>query len=1154
MARLSSPIETLKEHYTVVVIGSGYGAAISASRLARAGQQVCVLERGREFQPGEYPNRTPQALSEMQSHTPECAQIGPRTGLYDFHINPDINVFVGCGLGGTSLVNANVALRAEPRVFDDPRWPLELRTPKPADQNLEIDHATPLEADYALAEEMLKPNPYPDTMPDIPKLDALQKSAQHLGQKFYRPPINVNFTVEGANHVGVEQHKCTDCGDCVTGCNYAAKNTLIMNYLPDAVNHGAEIFTEVSVRWIERKNNQWIIQCEVLGVGREKFSAPMIAITADVVVVGAGTLGSTEILLRSGQHGLSLSNQLGERFTGNGDVVAFGCNTKDVINGIGWGHHQKGEIPPVGPCITGIIDMRHQPKLTDGMVAEEGSVPGALGDLLPAAFAAAAEVAGSAEPVATTERIREKEREMLADFEGPYRGAVNRTQIYLVMTHDNASGRMALDAHDSLALNWPGVGDQPIFQQVNERLKQATEALGGTFIHNPLWSKSLRRNLTTVHPLGGCVMADSAETGVVNHKGQVYSGAAGNAVYDGLYVSDGSVIPTPLGVNPLLTISAVTERSMALLAKDRGWKIDYSLPSAPRPSAPIKAGVEFTETMKGFFSTVVKTATPPLQLDPSYQQGSTQGEAANSPFQFTLTIVSEDLDDMVKNPAHQARMVGTVVAPTLSPTPLTITDGVFNLFTVDANNVDTHNMRYRMKMVAEDGRAFFFDGFKQTHPDSVFQSWPATSTLYVTIYDGESAANPILGKGILHIAPEDFAAQMTTMKIINAGGLPENLEAGAKFAQFFMGPLFDTYADVFVRPTVFNADAPPRQKRPLRVGVPQVAIFKASDGVVLRLTRYQGGTKGPVILSHGLGVSSLIFSMDTIETNLLEYLYANGYDVWLLDYRSSINLPAATLQASGDDVATKDYPAALAKVLELTGAKTVQMVVHCWGSTTFFMAMLAGLKGVRSVVASQIATQVRAPISTKIKSGLPLPSFLKAVGIDSLTAYADNHEGLVEKVYDAGLKLYPLDLKNRCTNATCHRITFMYAPLYEHANLNDATHNNLHEMFGVANMKSFNHLARLTTTGHLVDFNGGEVYMPHLDRLALPIAFIHGAQNECFLPESTEATMNDLIKANGSKFYQRHVIPGYGHIDCIYGKNAAKDVYPFVLEHLEATL
>ena len=145
---------------------------------------------------------------------------------------------------------------------------------------------------------------------------------------------------------------------------------------------------------------------------------------------------------------------------------------------------------------------------------------------------------------------------------------------------------------------------------------------------------------------------------MVNHKGQVFSGAAGTGVYDSLYVADGSVIPTPLGVNPLLTISAVAERSMALLAKDRGWQIDYSLPSRPKPSAPVKAGVEFTETMKGYFSSAVKTATPPLQLDPSYQQGFDQGETGNSPLQFTLTIVSEDLDDMISNPAHEARNGG----------------------------------------------------------------------------------------------------------------------------------------------------------------------------------------------------------------------------------------------------------------------------------------------------------------------------------------------------------------------------------------------------------------------------------------------------------------------------------------------------------------
>ena len=840
-----------------------------------------------------------------------------------------------------------------------------------------------------------------------------------MGQKFYRVPINVNFTLEGTNHVGVEQHKCTCCGDCVTGCNYAAKNTLIMNYLPDAWNHGAEIFTEVSVRWIERNGNRWLIQCELLGVGRDKFGAPLLTLSADVVLLGAGSLGSTEILLRSALHGLPLSDRLGERFTGNGDVLAFGYNTDQVINGVGWGHHRPGEIPPVGPCITGIIDIRHQERLEDGMVIEEGSPPGPLGVFLPGGFAAGAAVAGTPEPVAPTERILEEERKLETVLDGPYRGAVNRTQTYLVMTHDNASGRMRLDSGGNLALDWPGVGDQPIFEAVNERLRQATEALGGTFVHNPLWNKLLRRNLITVHPLGGCVMADDASGGVVNHKGQVFSGTASTSVYDSLYVVDGSVIPRPVGVNPLLTISAVAERSVALLTQDRGWKIDYRLPSVPRTAAPVKIGIEFTETMKGYFSATEKTPSPSLTIDPSYQRGFDEGKTQNSPFAFTLTIASEDMDDMVSNPAHEARMVGTVMAPALSPKPLAVTEGRFNLFTVDPNHVDTHNMRYRMKLVSDEGRTYYFEGFKVTHPDFVFQVWPATTTLYITIYDGESAASPVLGKGMLRIVPEDFVRQLGTMKVTNAPNLASRLAAQTRFARFFLGPLFETYADVFARTSVFNADAPSRQRRPLRVGAPSVAFFKTTDGVGLRLTRYQGGTKGPVILSHGLGVSSLIFSMDTIETNLLEYLFANGYDVWLLDYRSSIELPAATLQASGDDVATKDYPAAVAKVIELTGAPTVQMVVHCWGSTTFFMAMLAGLKGVRSAVASQIATHIKAPLATHIKTGLHLPSFLKDIGIESLTAYADNHEGLLAKLYDQGLKLYPLELKNRCTSATC---------------------------------------------------------------------------------------------------------------------------------------
>src|SRR6185369_7602725 len=161
------------------------------------------------------------------------------------------------------------------------------------------------------------------------------------------------------------------------------------------------------------------------------------------------------------------------------------------------------------------------------------------------------------------------------------------TQTYLVMAHDDGQGRMFLEK-DRLRIDWPGVGAQPLFEKINQRLLEVTKPIGGSFVPNPTWSKLANQSLTSVHPLGGCVMAESADKGVVNHKGQVFSGNAGTGVHDGLLISDGSILPRPLGINPLLTISAIAERNCALLAEDRGWKIDYKLGTPPTLSAPAK--------------------------------------------------------------------------------------------------------------------------------------------------------------------------------------------------------------------------------------------------------------------------------------------------------------------------------------------------------------------------------------------------------------------------------------------------------------------------------------------------------------------------------------------------------------------------------------
>ena len=1140
IARLSSPVEDMKDHYEVVVVGSGYGGAIAASRLARAGRQVCLLERGKELQPGEYPDTGPEAVKEIQIDSPG-GHVGSHTGLYDIRVNEDLNVVVGCGLGGTSLINANVSLRADQRVFDDLRWPAALRA----------DLGTRLEDGYRHAEEMLKPTPLPDSVAALKKLEALADSSRALPGRFNRVPINVTFT-DHVNHVGVEQKACTLCGDCVSGCNYAAKNTVLMNYLPDARNHGATIFTRVAIRYVQRKDDRWLVHYQVLGTGRERFDAPPLVVSADIVVLAAGALGSTEILLRSAEHGLPLSDHVGHRMTGNGDVLAFSYNTDHEVNGIGWGHRNNGEIGPVGPCITGMIDNRDQVDLEQGMVIEEGSIPGALADYLPSAMLAVARVSGIDTDPGLQDRIEELRRELDSLVLGSYQGAVRNTQTYLVQSHDDGNGHAVLE-EDRLRIRWPDVGGQPIFDRISEALQRATEPLGGTYLTSPIWNKLLGEQLITVHPLGGCVMAEDAERGVVNHKGQVFAGTAGSAVYEGLYVSDSAVIPRPLGVNPLLTISALAERCCALLTQDRGWAIDYTLPSVPpKPAPPRALGIQFSETMKGHISTGI-SAEISTQITDDYQAAAARGKADGSSFTFTLTIISDDLDRMLADPMHQARMIGTVNAPALSPDPITVTEGVFNLFVDDPDHVDGRQMRYRMKMSTAEGRHYYFVGFKSIHNDRGLDVWPDTTTLYVTVYEGDNDAGQVAAKGILRIPPQDFMTQLTTMRMLNATSTQQRLAATARFGRFFAGALFDVFGGVTRPLTRFDLTAPARKKRPLRVCLPEIHPFTTDDGVTLRLTRYRGGSKGPVILSHGLGVSSRIFSIDTIETNLLEFLYAHGYDVWLLDFRSSIELPASAQQFDADDVAQYDYPAAVAKVREVTKSPSVQMMVHCYGSTTFFMAMLAGLEGVRSVVSSQVATHIACPPMTRLKSGLHLPALLNKLGVESLTAYTDTNANWFSRLYDRFLDVFPNDKEEECTSAVCHRISFMYSLLYEHDQLNGPTHEALHEMFGIANIHEMDHLTLMVRAGKLRSADGQDIYLPHLGRLAIPITFIHGAENACFLPESTAQTMELLRQHNGAHLYRRHVIPDYGHIDCIFGKRAAHDVYPLILKHLEAT-
>ncbi|MCS4436917.1 GMC family oxidoreductase N-terminal domain-containing protein [Aquiflexum gelatinilyticum] len=775
MKKLSKPLSDLKSHYDFIVIGSGYGGSIAASRMSRLGKSVCLFEKGKEFLPGQFPDSLAEATKEMTLNVGK--EHKEKNGLYEFTIGEGISVLKGCGLGGTSLINANVSIKPDPRVMDQPEWPSAIR-----------DNLPTFYEGLDKAWEMLKPNPYPENKngyPVLNKTQGMRKSAERMAEEFRLLDINVTFENKNDNHVGISQPKCTNCGDCVTGCNVGAKNTTAMNYLPDAFNHGAEIFTEINVRHIEKTENGWRVFFNPMSTGREVFDAPEMFIEAENVILGAGSLGSTEILLRSAKKGLSISDFIGKRFTGNGDVLGFGYNNDVAINGIGLGKKATDKIANVGPCITSVIDMRNRPKMEDGMTLEEGSVPGPIRGLMAGMLVTTSRLFGKNTDRGWGDFFKEKIREITSLIRGPFYGAVNHTQIYLVMTHDDGNGEMALEK-DNLRIKWKGVGKQEIFKKVSGELYSATEALGGSQIPNPTWNKMMDYDLVTVHPLGGCNMGDDATKGVVDHKGQVFSGKSGTALHKGLYVMDGAVIPRPVGTNPLLTISALAERSCKIIAEELETKVNYSWKLIPeKDSFPnLKPGVQFTESMKGYFS---------LEETDDYEKGFDKGKAANSPFEFTLTIKSEDVDSFVEVATHEAGMFGTMLAPALSKFPFTAVNGTFNLFIEHSQDPNRKKMIYNTLLLSQEGNKYYFMGFKEVFNDKGFDVWKDTTTLFITLHEGDSSSGKVIGKGKLIIEPTDFAKQLTTMKALNTTNKMEELKAIGTFGKFFAGNVFETY-------------------------------------------------------------------------------------------------------------------------------------------------------------------------------------------------------------------------------------------------------------------------------------------------------------------------------------------------------------------------
>jgi cholesterol oxidase len=581
------------------------------------------LERGREWIPGTFPDELDEVAQQVRS------ELNP-LGLYDYRVHDEVDVLIGCGLGGTSLINANVVIQPDNELFDHPRWPDEIRQDR--------DNGN-LNQYFTRVRDMLQAERYPDTLPSLAKIEAHAKSTQARGVPFAKLDVAVNLTRydDQPNQVGVQQHLCILCGDCVTGCNVRAKNTLYMNYLPLGKQHGAQIFTQVEVdHLVKAPGGGYYVLCTYYPGNGQPSTGRVIRATA--VVLAAGALGSTEILLRSREYGLSLSDTLGQYFSGNGDVLSAGYNTDQQTDILGFGNFRDDRAHiRVGPTILSMADYRGRAPLTARFIIEEGAIPRALVDTLRSTVPLLNLTAG--QDTDTGDAFEEARRVGRDLVRYDPKGALNHSMVYLGIGHDGADGTLVLDHRGRVRLLWGNAPEQPLIQTINAEMKAHTAALGGTYLQNPRWDRSLGRNLITVHPLGGCSMGADAERGVVDHRGRVYDPSQGpKAVHDALFVADGAMISTAVGVNPLLTISALAERIAALI--DQDGQLDLTMKPFDRTTyvevhAPV--GIEFSEEMKGYVADGMQGAS-----EDDYRQGERRGREQDGALRVWLWIYVDD--------------------------------------------------------------------------------------------------------------------------------------------------------------------------------------------------------------------------------------------------------------------------------------------------------------------------------------------------------------------------------------------------------------------------------------------------------------------------------------------------------------------------------
>lgn len=597
---LSRPVETLladnnfpfhdidaqqhfRLHTDVLVVGSGYGAAMaalammeSASSLpASARPEVWVFERGQEYLPDDFP----KSMADVPGYL-GTDQLNP-SALWDVRAGDGVVTVSGRGLGGTSLVNANVAARPADEVLA--KWPANDDGTRWSDE---------LATCYKKIETLLGVQRHPRPQ-DFARYRAMSATASALGASAEAAPLTINFKGPGAH--SADHGPCNLCGNCVVGCHSGAKGSLNMNAWPLVRQLGADIYAGVIVNSLRRVDDGWLVECAPASRPDER-----IYVHAGKVILGAGTLGSTEILMRSQRLAdLGLSPTLGDRFSTNGDALVFSIGQAGKVGEVA---SPPGQHPPAtqpGPTIMGMASVALDS--SDRFTLEDAVIPYPTRQIWQELLVSQNLIRRFADGSRSAWHQANPRHDELAISDT----LAEHSQTLLIMGPDEGSGKLRF-ADDRLRPSWSR-GDTDYFQRLDDRMREdeAVAFDGGLYSPNALsqplppgfdgiveGAGELSGQLVSVHPLGGCCMGSDINTGVVNARGQVFSSVAEAGVWEDLYVLDGAIIPGAIGTNPFLTIAALSYTLAARILADEQYRevVTRPLPALQPEFRRIPAG------------------------------------------------------------------------------------------------------------------------------------------------------------------------------------------------------------------------------------------------------------------------------------------------------------------------------------------------------------------------------------------------------------------------------------------------------------------------------------------------------------------------------------------------------------------------------------